>query len=214
MRFVAALAAAGLSLIALAAAALIAAGGDALAQPTTTVQVGDVYFCDPSYAGGVCETTVNAGDAVVWEWGPGGSGVGNSHTTTNCADSFTLCGGPREWDSGDPLQTSGTFAHTFGAEDAGQTFLYRCQIHPLEMRGRIAVLAAAEPSPSPQASPQASAPAATPTPAAQPSAVPAGGTVPPAEGGAVLWWVAVVVGGMLIASAAVLAARGLRRRDG
>ena len=208
MRFAVALAAAGLSLIALAAAISLGVGHETLAQPaTTTVQVGDYYFCDQSYVNGVCETTVNAGDVVVWEWGPGGSGVGNSHTTTNCADSFTLCGGPREWDSGNPLQTSGTFPHTFGAEDAGQTFLYICQIHPLEMRGRIAVLAAAEPSPSPQASPQASAPAATPTPAAQPSAVPSGGGAPPTEGGAALWWIAAALGGMLIGSAALLAAR-------
>src|SRR3990170_4845494 len=151
MRFAAALAAAGLSLIALAAVVHLP-NHEALAQPATTIQVGDYYFCDSSYENGVCDTTVNAGDAVVWEWGPGGSGVGSSHTTTNCADSFTLCGGPREWDSVNPLQTSGTFPHTFGAEDAGQTFLYICQIHPLEMRGQINVLVAAQPTPTPQAS--------------------------------------------------------------
>ncbi|MDO8613048.1 MAG: hypothetical protein Q7R32_09535 [Dehalococcoidia bacterium] len=204
MRFVAALTAAGLSLIALAAAALIAAGGDALAQSTATVQVGDFYFCDPSYAGGICETTVNEGDTVEWQF------AGNElHSTTECSDDHDSCSAPHLWDS--PLLDSGSFSFTF--ETPG-TFLYRCQAHTTEMRGRVIVLAAAQPSPSPEASPQASTPAATPTPAAQPSAVPAGGGEPPDDGGSGLWWVAVLVGGMLIASAAGLAARGLRRRDG
>ena len=75
---------------------------------------------------------------MVWEWGAGGAGTLASHTSTQCADDFTSCGGPREWDSS-PSRTAGTFSHTFGPEDAGTTFLYRCQVHPFTMRGRIIV---------------------------------------------------------------------------
>jgi len=223
MRFAAALAAAGLSLIVLAAVTL-PAGHEALAQPATTaIQVGDYYFCDPSHEGGVCETTVDAGDTVEWQF------AGNQpHTTTECSDGHDTCSAPHLWDS--PLMDSGSFSFTF---DAPGTYLYRCQAHPIEMRGQVTVLAAAEPSASPQASPlavtptpvgqpgagpsaepspspQASPLAVTPTPAGQPSAVPSGGGAPPAGGGATPLWPAVAAGGLLIASAAVALHR-LRR---
>ncbi|MEE8347564.1 MAG: hypothetical protein V3S20_09470 [Dehalococcoidia bacterium] len=90
---------------------------------------------------------MNVGDAVVWEWGPGGSGTLAPHTVTHCADSLDSCGGARAWDSS-PATTTGTFSHTFGPEDAGKTFLYRCQIHPTTMRGRIIVQAIAAPTPT------------------------------------------------------------------
>ena len=107
---------------------------------TVTVRVGDIFFCDP--ASTPCAqphgTTISVGDTVTWEWGPGGAGTGLSHTTTHCADNLTSCLGPREWDS-TPVQTSGTFSHSFGLEDEGGTFLYRCQVHPLTMQGSIIV---------------------------------------------------------------------------
>jgi len=204
MRFAAALAAVGLSLIALAAAVLLAAGRETLAQPaTTTVQVGDYYFCDQSYVNGVCETTVNEGDTVEWQFA--GSQL---HSTTECSDDIETCSAPHLWDS--PLMDSGSFSFTF---DTPGTYPYRCQAHPIEMSGQINVLVAAQPSPSPQASPPASTPAATPTPAAQPSAVPSGGGAPPSVDGAAPWWITAAVVGMLIGSAALLAARGFRRRN-
>ena len=206
MRFAAALAAAGVSLISLAAAVSLGPGHETLAQPaTTTVQVGDYYFCDPSYVNGVCETTVNEGDIVEWQF----SGI-DLHSTTECSDGLGTCSAPHLWNS--EFMTTGSFSFTF---DTPGTYLYRCQLHPFQMRGQINVLAAAQPSPTPtpQASPQAPPAAATPTPAAQASAVPSGGGAPPADGGAALWWIAAAVGGMLIGSAALLAARGFRRRD-
>ena len=109
-----------------------------------TVRIGDQFFCDP---GGPqpCiqphDTTIDVGDTVTWEWGVGGTGTILRHTTTQCADSFVPCNAPREWDSVSLFQSSGTFSHTFGAEDAGKTFSYRCEIHPLTMRGRIIVQA-------------------------------------------------------------------------
>jgi len=200
MRFAVALAAAGLSLIALAAAVMLPVGRETLAQPaTTTVQVGDYYFCDPSYVNGVCETTVDEGDTIEWQF------AGNElHSTTECGDDHDTCSAPHLWDS--PLMDSGSFSYTF---DTPGTYLYRCQAHTFEMRCEVTVLAAAQPTPTPQASPQASPLAATPTPAA----VPSGGGAPPADGGATLSWLAVVGGGMMVAAAAVIAARAVRRRD-
>ncbi|MEE8347116.1 MAG: hypothetical protein V3S20_07200, partial [Dehalococcoidia bacterium] len=98
-------------------------------------------------------------------WGAGGSGTSFPHTTTNCADNFTTCSGPREWDSS-PSKTTGTFSHTFGSEDAGKTFLYRCQIHP-SMQGRIIVQAIGSPTPTPTpVAPTPTPVAPTPTPGA------------------------------------------------
>ena len=215
MRFAAALTAAGLLLITLVAAGVLPAGHETLAQSTTTIRVGDFWFCDPAGPQPCApphDTAVNVGDTVVWEWGPGGAGTGAPHTTTHCADNFTSCSGPREWDSS-PAMAAGTFSHTFGPEDAGQSFLYLCQLHPVQMRGAITVLAA-QPSPSPQPSPTpSSSPPATATPApvqVQPRVVPVAGGAPPAEGGQTPLWPAVAAGGLLIASAAV-ALRRLRR---
>src|SRR3989304_2836584 len=134
-------------------------GGSAQAA-TATVRIGDNFFCDPSGPQPCSQphdTTVDVGDTVAWEWGPGGAGTTVPHTTTHCADNFSTCSGPREWDSS-PSTTSGTFSHTFGPEDAGTTFLYRCQIHPVQMRGQITVVAPRAPTSTP-----------TPTPFPQPS---------------------------------------------
>jgi plastocyanin len=220
-RSAALLAIAGLSLIALAGFAL-SAGSGARAQTTTTIQVGDVWFCSVSSADGVCETTVSAGDTVTWDW------VGALfHSTTACSGSdFATCDAAQGWDS--PVQDSGSFTQTFTT--AG-TFYYKCLVHPGPpvpgpfMRGAITVLAA-EPTPTPtstptptltpQASPQVLS--AEPTPSAgpapvdvQPVAVPAGGGEPPSNGGASApWWWALAAGGLLVAMSA-LALRRLHR---
>ena len=234
MRAVAPLTIAALSLIAVASVAL-SGGSDAGAQSSVTIGVGDVWFCGPSFQDGVCETTVTAGGPVEWQW------VGSApHTTTHCADDFTNCGGPREWDSS-PETTSGTFSHTFGPEDAGKTFLYRCQIHPVQMRGEITVVAPRAPTPTPTPFPQPSpealvqptpqpSPHPSPRVALQPSPVPrpqsvmstpvevqpavvpaGGGEPPPAGGGSEMWWLAVGAGAFLVASASLLAVRAYRR---
>jgi plastocyanin len=131
---------------------------------TVTVRVGDNWFCDPTGPQPCTQphdTTVSVGDTVTWEWGASGGGTTFIHTTTHCADDFSTCSEPREWDSS-PAKTSGTFSWTFGSEDAGKTFLYRCQVHPLTMRGRIIVQGPATPTPAP-----------TPTPT--PTPIPVGG---------------------------------------
>ena len=200
----------GLSLIVLGGAAI---GGNpgAHAQSTTpTIEVGDLWFCDPSFENGVCDVTVEAGGVVEWQW------VGGApHTTTHCSDDLETCSEPREWDSSPPT-TSGTFSRTFRPEDVGKTFLYRCQVHPTAMRGTITVVAATEPAPapppSPQASPEPTAEIIAPAPGdVQPTAVPsAGGPPPTADETEALWWLAIGAGGFLVASATVLALRQRR----
>lgn len=189
----------GFALTALAGA--LFAGGSA-AQSTTTVAVGDLYFCAPSFQNGVCETTISEGDSVEWQF----AGA-QPHTTTACADDLDACSEPRLWDSG--FQSSGSFSHTF---EAAGTYLYRCQVHPDEMRGRVVVLAAAQPSPSPSPSPVASEPAATPTPALQPTVVPSGGGAA-SDGGSGFEIAAAAIGGLLAGAGMVLSARALRRRS-
>jgi plastocyanin len=190
-------------------AAVLLAGEGAAAQSTTTIDVSDLYFCDPLKQNSVCETTVTEGDTVEWRW------IGNlPHTTTACADDLDACSAPHLWDS--PAQNSGSFSYTF--ETPG-TYLYRCQLHEQNMRGRITVVAAAQASPEPEPSPEpsleptepATTPAPTPTAVARVSAVPSGGG-PPGSGGGEAWWLAIAGGGAFIAGGALLALSVARRR--
>lgn len=219
MRIVLSLATGGLGVIA-AAAFMLTGGPGAGAQSNTVVPVGDLWFCDSSFENGVCETTVTAGDTVQWDW------VGSEiHTTTHCADNLDDCSGPHLWDS--PIQASGSFSHTFNTPGS---FLYRCQVHPFEMRGVINVVEAAEPTPTaepdapdedatqpapgalgeveqPSDSTDAEAPAA-----GGPAAVPTAGGEPPLGGSSVIWWAVIASGGLLLASASALLLRARSRR--
>ena len=128
-------------------------GRDASGQTTTTVDVGDFYFCNSSFSGAVCDTNITAGDTVTWQW------VGSaSHTVTQCDLTFTTCPQVGGFDSG--TLTSGTFSQTFNTPGS---FEYRCNIHTTLMRGRINV-AAQQATPTTTAGPTASA-GATPSPA-------------------------------------------------
>ena len=105
------------------------------AQPpqAVTIAVGDRWFCDSSFQNGVCETVIDAGDTVVWDF----SDASLPHTTTECGLS---CDEPTDtpfWDS--PVIADGsTFEVQFPFDQAG-TYLYRCEVHPSQMRGRIIV---------------------------------------------------------------------------
>ncbi|MCH8007635.1 MAG: hypothetical protein IIC91_02095 [Chloroflexi bacterium] len=114
----------------LLAAAFVAQPSSALAA-TAAVDVGDIWFCDATFENGVCETTIDPGDTVVWDF----SGANLPHTTTECGAS---CDDPTAsplWDSG--LINDGTaFQYTF---DVPGTYLYYCQVHPTLQRGRIVV---------------------------------------------------------------------------
>ncbi len=205
-------AAAGLALLVVTAVSFDWQEG-ARAETTTVIEVGDIWFCDSSFENGVCDTTVNVGDTVEWQWVGGAD-----HTTTACSGSdFATCDAAQGWNS--PVQSGGSFTHSFTT--AGTFYYYKCLVHPGPstpfMRGKITVAPAAEPSPSPQVSPT---PSPTPTPVVtpasadlQPTAVPVGGGAPPAGGGTpMLWWLTMAAGGFLVASsAALLTLRGLRR---
>ena len=116
---------------ALVGAFMAVSSAPAVAQETTTVAVGDLFFCDESFQSGVCETTVTVGDTVVWNF----SDAALPHTTTECGAS---CDNPNEtplWDSG-IIDDGSSFQFTF--DEAG-ILLYRCDIHPTQMRGQIVV---------------------------------------------------------------------------
>ena len=110
-------------------AAFVAQQGTAQAA-TTTVGVGDIWYCSGIYEGGVCETTIDSGDTVVWDF----SGANLPHTTTECGDSCDDPTGTPRWDSG--LIAGTTFQYTFNEPG---TYLYYCQVHPFLQRGRIVV---------------------------------------------------------------------------
>ena len=168
------------------------AGG---APSTTTVAVGDIWFCDSSHAGGTCETTIAAGGTVVWDF----SGAHIAHSTTECGAS---CASPTMtplWNSG-VISDGSSFQFTFSAPGS---FLYYCLVHPFVMRGRI-VVQGEQPSPTPPPdSPTAtSTPASlvtatatatmpiattpTPTPPTRPGDVDCGGSVNPIDAALVL----------------------------
>ena len=120
------------SLVALIVAAglLLMTAGSAGAQAATNVPVGDLWFCDSSFQNGVCTTEINAGDTVVWSF----DGAAAPHTTTNCGDSCDSADGSL-WNSG-TIADGSAFQFTF--DEAG-TYLYRCNIHPSQMRGQVIV---------------------------------------------------------------------------
>ena len=94
------------------------------AQQTTTIAVGDFWFCSASFEDGVCETTITEGDTVVWNVG----GASAPHTTTECGASCDSPTGSPLWDSG-IIDDGATFQSSF---DQVGTYLYFCQIHPLQ----------------------------------------------------------------------------------
>ncbi len=97
-----------------------------------TVAVGDIWFCGPLFQGDVCDTIIDPGTTVQWDFGPAEVG----HTVTECGES---CSSPTlspEFDSG-LVDGGGTFEYTF---DSPGTYLYYCAIHPALQLGRIIVL--------------------------------------------------------------------------
>ena len=187
-------------LLALAAFAL-SSGGQAQAKEVV-IEADNFYFCDASFEGGVCETTVDVGDSVKWQMEDG------SHTVTQCDASFTTCPPSGGFDSG-ALNTGEEFEHTFTA--AG-TSAYRCNFHPAQMLGRITVVA-----PQAMATATSAATTAAPTQAAASPAVTAarapvtGG--PPSDGGGISWGLVLfLASGLLVAAAAGLAFRAARNR--
>lgn len=127
------------------------------AEQKVTVTVGDRWFCAPELDGGVCDTTIQVGDTVSWDF----SGANEPHTSTECG---ATCNSPVPaaqalWNSDFVLGgTQAPFEFTF--TQAG-TYLYYCQIHPTEQRGRIIVQGG---TPPPAATATSTPPPPTPTP--------------------------------------------------
>lgn len=130
---------------------------NALLSPAVRVQVGDIWFCNASFQGGVCDTKINVGDTVTWDF----TGANIAHTATECGAS---CADPTNnplWDSGliGPNSPSRIFSFTF--TQAG-TYLYYCQAHPGQQRGRIVVNDPNAPTATPMPT-RTNTPPATPT---------------------------------------------------
>lgn len=145
------------SVLAILSVAAIVTLDRASADSTVNVELGNLWFCDPSYQEGVCETTVTTGDTVVWE------NTAGLHTVTECTADFSICPPEGGFDSGF-FNADETYSFTFGS--AG-TYTYWCTLHPIEMRGRI-IVQAPTPTPSP-----------TPAPTAEPTPTPVGQTPSP-----------------------------------
>lgn len=189
-----------LLIVVLATSALAFAHG-AQAQEDVTIDVGDFWYCDASFEEGTCETTIGAGDTVVWDFS---SGI-NSHTVTECGAS---CDDPTSsplFDSGN-VAPAGTYSHTF--DDPG-TLLYFCDVHPTLMFGRI-VVQAAQPEPATRTPSSVEPGDVIPPGSTPPGGLPTSGDGP--DGAATAsWWPAIVVlvgGGALLL---LLGVAGYRR---
>ena len=176
---------------------VVALRAPARAQETVTVAAGDTWFCDVSFQGRVCDTTITAGDTVAWDF------TGTlPHTTTGCG---TSCDSPTNlplWDSG--VMSGGVFQFTFTQPG---TYLYYCRVHPAQQRGRI-VVQAPEPTQTPRSIPPPvddglSTPAPTATPAGV-TGVPKTGQGPD-DGPSSAWWIV----GLLAAAGVALAGSGV-----
>lgn len=97
-----------------------------------TVAVGDIYFCDASFQGAVCDTTIDPGMTVQWDFGTSDL----PHTVTECGETCEDPTASPLFDSG-VIDDGSTFEFTF---DTPGTYLYYCVIHPQQHRGRIIVL--------------------------------------------------------------------------
>lgn len=199
-------------IIALGGAMLLAAT-IFVASPQTTsaeeveVETNNFYFCSASFFNNVCETTIATGDTVTW------NNVGGLHTVTQCDDDFGVCPPPGGFDSGF-LNPGDTFSQTF---DEPGVITYWCDIHPVQMRGRILVedpptptsSPVPSPSPEPTAPPDAETPA--PSPVITPAEVPSTGA---ASGGGTMPSLAIALatlGVALVAGSSIVLAK-LRRR--
>ncbi|MCH7511360.1 MAG: PQQ-dependent sugar dehydrogenase, partial [Chloroflexi bacterium] len=109
------------------------------ANSTVTVPVGDAWFCDETFAGGVCDTVIAVGDTISWDFG----GAGLPHTTTACGADCDAPTATPLWDSGVIAGGGGTFEFTFTEPGS---YLYYCEVHPFSQRGQIIVEGAQPPA--------------------------------------------------------------------
>jgi plastocyanin len=113
--------------------ALSSQTASAVEPEDVTITVDDFWFCGAAFEGGVCETQIDAGETVLWDFEPANNFV--THTATHCGASCDAPTGAPLFDSG-PHDGQGTYKFTF--LDPGQ-YRYRCNVHPDQMRGIITV---------------------------------------------------------------------------
>ena len=145
------------------------------APQTVTVNVGNNWFCDASNQGDAlttfCKTTINVDDTVEWVRVAGTHNVAECGATWGDWNGSDTCD-PAAWRSPGFLNgTTTTFSRQFTTPG---TFYYLCELHGLEMKGEINVVAAAtatNTSVPPTATPTntGAPPTATPTNTGAPS---------------------------------------------
>jgi len=105
-----------------------------------TITVGSFWFCDASFSGAACRTTVSALETVRWDFGA----TGTYHSTTECGAS---CGTPTMtpvFDSHVVLGGTYDFVPPFAVSPL---YRYHCTVHPDLMQGEIVVIGG-EPPPT------------------------------------------------------------------
>jgi plastocyanin len=110
------------------------------AHADTTIAVGDLWFCNSSFQNGVCETVINQGETVTWNYA-GGVTV---HNSRECGANCSSPSGTPVWQL-PAAPTAAPWSESFTFNTPG-TYLYRCDLHTVAMRGRIVVLAPQPPS--------------------------------------------------------------------
>ena len=131
----------GRTLLLLAMGAMIAALSLALlsnseeAHADVTIPVGDLWFCNSSFQNGVCETVINQGETVTWNYA---SGI-TAHNSRECGANCSSPSGTPVWQL-PAAPTAAPWTQSFTFNTPG-TYLYRCDLHTAAMRGRIVVQA-------------------------------------------------------------------------
>lgn len=99
---------------------------------TCVVEVGDTWFCDAAFFNQACETVVEAGDTIVWDF----DGAGLMHSATECGMTCAAPTGSPAFDS--DIVNGGTYEF-LTPFDVGNFYRYRCQVHPVAMSGVLRV---------------------------------------------------------------------------
>ena len=99
---------------------------------TCVIDVGDTWFCDASFQNQSCQSLVEAGDTIVWDFG----GASLYHSATDCGASCNAPTTTPAFDSGIMLHGTYDLPTPF---DASMEFLYQCQVHTSAMRGQLVI---------------------------------------------------------------------------
>ncbi len=167
------LTAAGLILLAVAAALQLLPSGRAARAAMANVTIANLSFTDS--ASGTSTTTIQAGDTVTWTWNSGAV----AHSTCSgptCSIPTSPPNTTDPWGSG-IFPTPHTFSHVFNTPG---TYTYECEVHPAQMTGTIVVQAAPTATAVPPTATFTALPANTSTPLANASPAPTATGTPPA----------------------------------